>query len=491
MNEHDLTEQLQAAAATVDPVPDLAEIELGAGRLRSRRRLATGVVAAMLVAGAGGAGFGLGRSLGDDGGQLAAGEVATSTPTTSRSTGTGAPAAVPLPTVPTVRATADSNENAASTRLDVAADYAYDEGYGGYYVQEPMTLVYERTLDDGLRIRVQRGQSWLGEPEYGSGWKPAPYCWATTESRLTIDGPDIVDVSGYGWYEELFKGLAVSPIDAGQADGHPVRLLQVQAAADVTEVAVTWADGGHDRTAVVNGVAVLMADGVGAYHEFSLEVVDASGVRTLTDRDLDYYSDPDYRAGCEEPPPALPPAGEQPADPAAAEAALRERFQTLWDRTIDEDAKPDDLLDDWTGIDEALTQVFEGGFAESAESAEHTIEELVFTGPTEAWFRYGIDTITGYFGQRYGYATLTDGLWVFPRALVCQDLGLAGGNCEPWVESIFPPSWYERYGDPYVDCWIDDNGEEVCQNYGDGFNSPVEIAPRAGDVESTIAPPSD
>ena len=67
MNEHELSEQLHAVAGSVHPRPDLAEIELGAGRLRGRRRVATGVVAAMLVAGAGGAGFGIGRSVSSDG----------------------------------------------------------------------------------------------------------------------------------------------------------------------------------------------------------------------------------------------------------------------------------------------------------------------------------------------------------------------------------------------------------------------------------------
>jgi hypothetical protein len=134
------------------------------------------------------------------------------------------------------------------------------------------------------------------------------------------------------------------------------------------------------------------------------------------------------------------------------------------------------LLDDRTGVDDAIAQVLEGGFADSAESATHTVEELVFTSPTEAWFRYGIDTSDGYFGQRYGTATLTDGVWVFPRALVCQDLGLAGGGCEPWVEAIYPPSWYERYGDPYNECRISETGEEICELSGDGpFPPPTTI----------------
>jgi hypothetical protein len=467
MNENELSEQLHTVAATVNPQPDLAEIELGAGRVRSRRRVATGVVAAMLVAGAGGAGFGIGRSVADDGDQIAAGATADDAaddPTTATTVSespeddSGPPAAPPT-TVLNDRGTSPpigtADEPAA---YDVAAAEA-----GGYYTPEPMTLVYERVLDNGVRIRLQQGQSWGGEEWYGSDWQPAAFCWATAEGRLTIDGSDVVDVAGYGWYEELFKGLAVQAFEAGHADGHVMRLLQIQAAPDVTEVAVTWPDGATDRTAPSNGAAVLVVEDSGAYDGYTLKVTGASGTTTLTDRDLDYYDDPDYRAACEEPPPALPEAGEQPADPAAAEAALLERFQLLWDRTRED--WPGELVDDDTGIEAALAQIIEGPFAESAETATHIVEELVFTSPTEAWFRYAIDSETGFFGQRYGYATLTDGGWVFPRALVCQDLGLAGGSCEPWVEAIYPPSWYERHGDPYTECWIDESGEEVCEYY--------------------------
>ena len=374
-----------------------------------------------------------------------------------------------LPSPATTVVSADDSGTRSIPRSldDAPADRALaaDEAYEAYGVREPMTLVYERMLDNGQRVRLQRGLSWEADLGYESGWQPRLFCWPTTESRLTIDGDDVVDVAGNGWFEELYQGLAVQAVEVGQADGHPLRVLQVQAAPGATDVAVTWPDGATDRTAIVDGAAVLVVDGINPYTAYTLEITDADGTRSMTSDDLDYYSDADYRAGCVEPPPPLPDPGQQPADRAAAEAELLERFAILWDRSLPEADKPDDLLDDRTGVDEAIAQVFEGGLAESAESAEHFVDEVVFTSPTEAWFMYGIDTINGYFGQRYGTATLTDGVWVFPRALVCQDLGLAGGGCEPWVEQIYPPSWYERYGDPYSECWIDEDGTEVCESF--------------------------
>ena len=204
MNENELSEQLHSVAGTVNPQPDLAEVELGAGRVRSRRRVATGVVAAMLVTAAGGAGFGIGRSVANDGEQISAAATADDadditevapTPTAAGQPGDSALSELPRPTVPTL-----GGADRAFGAADEVADYALGgDGALGYYQSEPLTLVYERQLDIGLRVRLLSGQSWADDQWYGDGWQPAAFCWATAESRLTIDGPDVVDVTGYGW----------------------------------------------------------------------------------------------------------------------------------------------------------------------------------------------------------------------------------------------------------------------------------------------------
>ena len=96
--------------------------------------------------------------------------------------------------------------------------------------------------------------------------------------------------------------------------------------------------------------------------------------------------------------------------------------------------------------------------AEVAATAEHTIDELVFTASDEAWFRNTISTPLGEFGGRYGIARFDGSNWQIPRATICQDLALAGGTCRPAavrIEPTEPENWddvmaeYDRMSELY------------------------------------------
>jgi hypothetical protein len=63
----------------------------------------------------------------------------------------------------------------------------------------------------------------------------------------------------------------------------------------------------------------------------------------------------------------------------------------------------------------------------------------VFTNPTEAWFRYDLETSSSFFADRFGIAYLIDGSWRISRRVICQDLALAASPCEPDSEPINPP----------------------------------------------------
>jgi hypothetical protein len=455
-DDHDLARRLHDVAGRVSATPDLAEVEQGSRRMRSRRRATIGVVAAMLVAGAGGLGFGIGRQVADDDAGLAspAPEPAATTP---------ADAEAPAATVPTAAPTTVADPQAPPTTTlvpttepavdDGADDATGDAGWSAIDDwADQYQLVAERELRGGEQVRVHLGPDYGGVTYEDSGWQPAPFCWGTRELRIALAGPGVVDVvqtSAVGG--ELYGGFALQMQTAGMIDRVPYRVLVVQAD-DATTAAVTYADGATDRADLVDGLAVLVAPGpFDGQPQFRLDLTGGSAPRTLTSDDLDRSDDPGWREACEPPPPALPEPGDPPADPAAADAEIRANMALLYDRSIPREEKPDHLVDDWTGIPEAQQQVSEGPYADAAAGAVFTIEELVFTSPDEAWFRYRIDSPNGTFGDRFGVARFVDGHWRIVRATVCQDLSLAGGQCEEGVSfHVFPGQPFETSMDGII-----------------------------------------
>ncbi len=420
---------------------------------RGRRRIYGGVAAAMLIAAAGGVGYGIGRGVDRETSAIDAGsENATSNSTeeTSEADTTDSPSTTP--TSPSEVLAAEAADG--GVYRDAPMGSSGGQGYPAFGTQ-PMDTVFERTTASGFVLRVQLGQMWEGEfqDDYGAGdWRPAPWCYESGQLRVSMWGNGIVDVGGVAWYAEPFKGRAVSWLTLGGNDASPQWVVVVQAPPDSTNVRVTFADGSVDEVAPQGGIAVLTAPGEpstpvddGGYtywmdptpsFEVTLEggaepsVIDSAGVGT--------WDDPEFRESCTPPPPPLPEAGEQPAEPAAAEAEIRTAMSTLYGIVGTGDIGSD-LIDDPTGVAAAREQVQSGGFADDAASATATIDELVFTTPAEAWFRYSIDTDGNDFDNRYGIAVLVDGAWRITRATVCQDLSLAGGDCGGDWQQIYPP----------------------------------------------------
>ncbi|HWM21183.1 MAG TPA: hypothetical protein VNO51_15935 [Ilumatobacteraceae bacterium] len=464
--ERQLSEHLAEAAAGVSATPDLAEVELGARRVRGRRRVATGVAAAMLIAGAGGAGFGLGREAGGSDAQV--------TPAQAGDTGgdeapaaTVGPADASQEVQPSETAPATPAPGAIGPPLGSPGTMSRDFKVGAAEMP-PYELVVERVTDSGITIRALRGESWYSDETSmadSNGWMPPRWCHGDAELRIGLSGPGLIDVTGASWYSELEGDVAVSATQAGWADGQPFGIVVVQVADGITEVAATAGEV-SDRVAPSGGAAILLLPGIDPYiDDYTVEVTDASGVRALDESELNPMNTAEWHAACEPPPPPLPAAGEQPADAAAAEAAVRDVFAELFGSSVPFEDKRDGLLDDYTGVDAAIAEARDGDFADAVATAEYTIEDFVFTSPTEAWFRYAIATGTSYFGQRYGTSQLIDGSWRISRAVICQDLALAGAPCEPDPGPIYPPSWEDTYGTPppIGACMETEAGGEICE----------------------------
>jgi hypothetical protein len=459
MNDDEIHEAMLSdrlrRAATVDVRPDLADIELRSRRIHARRRAGVGIAAAVLVAGAGGIGFGVGHRLAGEEDEVVTGAAGSPSDATQLIADESPTTTVPVPTpVPAVAVPDATGVPVSATTANTGAAFPGSPVFGADLTY---TLLSDRTTDSGIRVRALQAGPW--EPYRGEagddaaapgdtgqvGWQPAEFCSPAGEVRVAVAGADVIDAGGTSWYAELPGDVMVSQVFLGWAEGNEVLALVVQAVPKITEVSAT-VDGVTDRVAVTDGIAVLAVPADDFSRPFDpdrleLTVTGDDGTsRAVTSDELMPYDTAAWREACMPPPPALPPAGEQPADAAAAEAEIRERFDLLRDRSVPIADKPDDLLDDNTGVEEASANLDSSPMAELANSAVIVIEDFVFTSPTEAWFRYRIETDSGTFGDRYGTVSLIDGAWRFARAVVCQDLSLAGAPCDPDVMPIMPPS---------------------------------------------------
>jgi hypothetical protein len=420
------------------------ELRAGSGHGRRRRRAVAGVGAAMLIAAAAGVGFGLGRSV-DDGSGDAADVVAPA----SESVGPDTTSPAPTASAPSAGTVVPEDDVAQSVDGDGPADTVVSppasggpgwSSWGGPAYES----LYERTTDDGLVLRASRGEIWQTEGVWAvPAWEPEPWCSPDAELRVTLSGPGVVDVGGASWFADPVDGQAISWFTMGRADGRPSRIVVVQATDVVTEIAVRFDDGLSDLAAVMDGLAILAVPGEFAddwYHEheaaprpdgaFDVEFIGADRVHVVGSDEVMHWDVSGYEEACTPPPPALPEPGEQPVDPVASQTEIRDAMEALYD-TSREIGNELALLDDPTGVEQAVAEMRTGASAELAEGVTAAIADLVFATPSEAWFRYDLVDADGgtLLAARYGIAVEIDGSWRITRATLCQDLSLAGGDC--------------------------------------------------------------
>lgn len=422
--------------------------EPGVARHESQRtRWIAGVGAAMLIAAAGGVGYGIGRSVAadDSTAPAAAEEVPIAEPDTTD----------PPPPITTVlldgsASTSDSDSGSGSADATMSSSGGVGWSiFGG----QSMSPVFDRVTDDGYILRAHLGEPW--DNSYGpeiDGWQPPPWCYESAQIRVALGGNGVIDVGSVPWYREPYNGRAVSVVGLGVVDGAPRWVVVAQTPPGTTGVTVTFADGSTDTTSPQNDIAVLTVSSqmpaevdeggtpylVNMPPAYEITFDGPTGTIAQDSDAVGNWQDPEFRASCEPPPPALPDAGEQPADPAAAEAEIVAAMTALYDSSVllDDDAV---YLDDATGVGAARDQVAEGSYSTEATSSVAVVEELVFTSPNEAWFRYRIDTDGLGLTNRYGVAVLVDGAWKITRSTLCQDMAMAGGDCGGGWETIRPP----------------------------------------------------
>jgi hypothetical protein len=450
--ERDLRDDLTRRAAAVEPPPadwDDLTARMSRRQRRSRAWLSAGLVVA-LVAGPL-AGFAIAQSLDEEpGARISAGAA-------------GSDRAV---------ATAESGlaRTASSAVFGVASG--------------PVTKLFRRSTD-GIVIRAFTTPN--SSPCQGDGWCPPPSCFPDAQVTGQLSTDDAVGVAWGSHYGGTAPALRVSGVSqfGDNGEGSPVRWVVAQAGAGVKTVRVSFAGGGTDEMAPVDGVVVLAARADPAQTGGTVEALDGAGaVVGRADADAtetmlgvgfvpagairlegggsggdtsvtttvappagatDPASEPSTTvvqpgvvaspdgalpAECSPPPPTLPAPGEQPADPGAARAAVTDAFTTAYAGGVGSDDAKRAAVQDGDALAETMDAARSGGFAQQVKDAHAVVTEVVFTSPTEAAVRYDIK-IENYtnFDGRIGKAVLVDGRWKVARVTVCADLSLAGVTC--------------------------------------------------------------
>lgn len=431
--DDDLRDRLTRRAGQVQVTGDLPGVLARAGRRDASRMALLAGVAAVVVVGAGAVGFAVGRTAGSGANSASGGAPVETAPPDAQpdqapsddvppSTMSPAPGAVPAPSP-------DGAGDALATSPDEFGrfQWAWNDPWAG------AEYLASRTTETGLSLRAHR-RLWGGAPSVhhdldpASSFMPPPGCFPTGEVRVAVAGTGTIDVGLGSWIERPGEEVSVMVFELGRVDGVPVRAALVQVPAAVNAVTGTWSDGAADTATPENGVVLLAVPGEGSAAQVVLTLDVESGDTTVDVQELATASQADWSARCLPPPPALPAPGEQPADVEVATEAVVATVAAVYEFS----SEPDDRIrwiDDPSGVAGAMEDVANGPFAEAALSATVTVNEVVFTSPTEAHYRYTITTNLGTFANRFGRALLTDDGWKLTRDTVCQDLSLGGSPC--------------------------------------------------------------
>ena len=252
------------------------------------------------------------------------------------------------------------------------------------------------------------------------------------------------------WFDDTMSTQSVvlqSSMSAAENTVPATEYLLVRTQGDATELVLSSLAGTElDRSTVANGLAMVVvepqAQGEGqTVNDLQVTVVAKDGRSSAPSRLAPFIAN--VPADCspgEAPQRPLPEPGMQPVDSDAAATLIRQRHGLLVDHSVTADHKLADLLDDDTGVQDAIAALDAGQYSDIAASATYSIDDLVFTKPDEAWFRYAITTTTTTYGDRFGIAVFDGTVWRITRATICQDLALALAPCQPTPPTIEPPS---------------------------------------------------
>ncbi len=359
-------------------------------------------------------------------------------------------------TIETTSTTSATFATSSTSTLPVVASSVASEATEGDRADDYLagaTEIYRRTLPGGEDF-VVRLSSESYASVFGLTWRAptgsAELCLG--DHALFLGVPGRIGSWGSAWVaapwfdRELSEPVALQASMAAADEAIPsAEHLLVRTDGDASEVVLTTADGTElDRTSVVDGLAMVVVE---SDVQAEGPITDALQVMiTMADGRLvgpttlaPPWREAPVECGPGEPPQRpLPDPDQPPANPDGASELIRERLALLVDPSVPLEERLE-VLDDDAGVRDAVERLESNQYADLASSATYEIDELVFTQPDQAWFRYTITTPTDTFSDRFGIAAFNGTVWQITRATICQDLAFAAAPCEPSPAMIDPP----------------------------------------------------
>lgn len=322
-------------------------------------------------------------------------------------------------------------------------------------------ILFTRTTAAGIELRAasmietgQDPQMWFGIP---NGPDTPDHCRVVDAVTAVAVGEVDVLQAQLPVTKVVPSPMAATVLYSSMGTGSSVAAVAVQVEPVTTMVRLRGPDGQIDEMAPVNGVAVvaLPADvdegamfEIPDFGDFVITAHTGDGrSRQLPSDDLEQglaiFVDPECFGGMDEQvmeatattiedeggPFAvdLPPVGPtQPADPAAARAAIQATFDEFYGVTPDAVLR---LVDDPFAMGEMIDEIGDGVFRRRFDDAAVTIEDLVFLSDTEAAIDYELDSVDETHGELFGRARFVGGRWTLTRGTACEGLEFFEVSC--------------------------------------------------------------
>jgi hypothetical protein len=292
---------------------------------------------------------------------------------------------------------------------------------------QPLTPLQRRTAGD-IQLRLFTSSVNGGQQCTPDSTQCVPPWCQTTGSLVAEVSNAAMATAQVGAIIDLAQGSHASLLNSfvvGAAEHSPIELVMLRVAGDISEVRLTTPSG-SDSTAPVKGLAVLAVPGSSVTGTVSL--LDGNGQQRGSVK-LPQPNTMETTACAPQSLP-LPKPGQQPADAAAADKAVRAAYAKAFTAVPGDDSYSSlSAVQDGDSLHSALDQLRQN-FAEAAASSSVDTGQLVFTDPETAVLKFTLHYTGGApYGTHNGTAVFADGAWKVSRESYCAVLSFGGATC--------------------------------------------------------------